>query len=188
MKSFVYRLVPSSNSFQALETPDAMEALRSLFESPRRVGKRWRRFVARFDGEKQRTRPIGDFPSWAGFPLVASARAWEALAPLVSARVEALPLVVRHGGKDLPYFVLHVLDVVDCLDREHAVLDWMPAKGDRDAYVFAIDEYSFVRTKIHGHEMFRIPEKPNEIFCSQQARDTIVASKLRGLRLTEIAL
>ncbi len=187
-RSRIYRLEPDSDYFQSLHAPDPMEDLRMLFTSDKRMGKRWGRFVARFDGDKPRSRAVGDFPSWATYPLVVSAPGWDALTPLISSVVEALPFVVRHRTRELPYFVMHVLDVVDCLDRREAELHWVPEEAWRPPYVFAINKYAFVPGRVQGHEIFRIPEKPDEVFCSEAVRHRIVGAKLRGLRMNAIPL
>src|SRR5689334_17639452 len=89
-----------------------------------------------------------DFPSFlfcTHVPIF-SARALEALHPLMAGRVEALPL----AGVPQPYFAVHVLDLVDCLDYDKSQLTQYPAGSwvNLDKPVFRMDQ-------IEGKHIFR---------------------------------
>jgi hypothetical protein len=93
-----------------------------------------------------------DFPSLmlSRFLPIFSARALEALYPLIAGSVEALPIACVPQPLPQPYFAIHVLDLVDCLDYDKSQLTGVPAGAwaNIDRPVFRMDQ-------IEGKHIFR---------------------------------
>jgi hypothetical protein len=144
-----------------------------------RVGSRWRPIpVYRYRGSPRRKYAglaVDFHHSDVGWTAI-SEHALEVIRPLVGDAVEALPLeVVDHPEQR--YYVLHVVDLVDCLDREHV-------EGRRiaeDAYT-DITQYAFRPGTTDGHHLFRLPEIPLTVnLASEEFKQLVEANGLRGL-------
>lgn len=113
----------------------------------------------------------GDFPP-VGIECVMSHRAYKVLAPLIAESVEQLAIDVPGGGLTL----LHVLDVVDCLDENGSQLFRLP-----DEKILFVHQYRFDESLTRGHHIFRIPQTRGiEILVSEEFRETVRAAGLKG--------
>ena len=93
-----------------------------------------------------------DFPSvmLSRYIPIFSARALEALYPLIAGSVEALPIACVPQPLPQPYFAIHVLDLVDCLDYDKSQLT-----GVRAGAWANIDKPVFRMDQIEGKHIFR---------------------------------
>jgi len=111
--------------------------------------------------------------------LVVSERAVQILQPLMSDKVQILPIDYE-GTKTL--YVLNVINVVDCLDYEKSKIRRM-----RDGTVSEIDEFAFDYSKVSQHDIFKIPEKIwSTVFVSDKFKATVEENGLIGFKFTEV--
>ena len=113
-----------------------------------------------------------DFTMYEG-ALVFNAHAVSVLSPLMGSAVELLPLRCEEGE----FWVLNVLRVLDCLDRERSVFTyWQNGK------IKGVREYVFQTGCLEGRTIFRMPEDNYAIiYVSQVFKDLVDEHDLRGL-------
>jgi hypothetical protein len=126
-------------------------------------------------GKRKHRGEAVDFHSCELGDIAVSERTLQAISPLVGDAFEALPLeVVDHPEQR--YFILHVVKLVDCLDRERT-------QGHRmgDGYT-EIRKWEFRSGTTEGHHLFRVPEQPlGPNLCSAEFKRLVESSGLVGL-------
>lgn len=115
----------------------------------------------------------GDFPCIGGAVPVFTERAVKTLRPLIGDSVEILPLVCDED--DL--YIINVIDVVDCLDRERSKLKFFSSGA-----VMRVEHYVFVEEALRGKHIFKIPERPVAVFVSDAFKFVVEGEGLEGLR------
>ncbi len=96
-------------------------------------------------------RPKGDTPGLSSHIPVFSRRAVEILGDLLKDSGELLPITCE--GED--YFLFNVTRLVDALDEDASGLERLST-----GRIMAIDRYSFVKSKLMGVDIFKLPQKP----------------------------
>ena len=129
----------------------------------------------------QSRKRLGDYPGIAslGVPVV-SRRFLNALAPLISDKVEALPLGVF---KRAEYFVLNVLDAVDAIDQEQSkyyASEYLPRGSLREAV--------YKPGTLEGRHFFRVDltapggkTSYSEVLASEEFRQAVAQHELLGV-------
>ncbi len=117
-----------------------------------------------------RVRQFNDYPSSLGLPVF-SPKAVEALSDLLEANGELLPLNSELGR----YFVFNTTTIVD-------VLNLKKSQSDR----LDIWRYAFFARKLKGLSIFRIPEKPNHIYVTEEFVRRAEAADLRGMDFKKV--
>lgn len=171
----VYRIVPDSNTYDALlaASPEDRKRLDALKGKPR--GAPWQPARVVLDPVGQ----PGDFPSLRRELPVFTERAWEALRPLVGPSVEALPL----AGTAEPLYAIHVLDVADCLDHSRSKIQWYPS-----GLLMWVDEYAFKEGYLGDRHLFKLRETAGiEVLASETFRELVESNNLKGLIFQKIA-
>jgi hypothetical protein len=145
----------------------------------RRMAERWKPIpVTRYRRSHRRNAGLAvDFHACDIGRTAISERALQAISPLVGSVVEALPLeIVDHPEQR--YYVLHVVDVIDCLDHERT-------RGRRiaeDAYT-EINQYAFRPGTTDGHHLFRVREMPlGPNLASEEFKQLVESHGLVGLK------
>jgi uncharacterized protein DUF1629 len=129
---------------------------------------------------KNRGKPV-DFPSLMGLGLAFSERALEVLDPLVSQSIEALPLDCVNCGQD-KFFVINVLDVVDCLDVPRCIYE-----EAHPGYFLWIDRYAFRPGSVEGHHIFKVPQQiVGSVLVSPEFKRRVEESGLVGAVFREV--
>jgi hypothetical protein len=137
----------------------------------------WKPFAVIVNSE--RPGPVSDFPMLFVGPPIFSERAWQVLSPLIGAEVEALPIAHPRG----PHFAIHVLSIVDALDRERSRIRWSPPDNN---YISDVEEHVWKPCAVEGHHMFRIPETADiRVYLSEEFRRLVEANGLKGLEFRE---
>jgi hypothetical protein len=104
------------------------------------------------------------------------------LEPLIGYCCESLP-IIHPTGK--PYFIIHVMDTIDCLDEEQSEL----RRSQIDQRVNRIFKYSFKSEMLTGKHIFKLPLKScGELIVDENFRKTVEASKLKGLLFTQLPM
>ncbi|MFN7139667.1 MAG: imm11 family protein [Limisphaerales bacterium] len=83
----------------------------------------------------------------------------------------------------LPYYLMIVDRVIDCLDRDRSEIKSFPGDPTK---IMAIKRY-VLRKEAFGHfEIFRIPEHPTRVFVTESVKERIEASSLAGFGFTNV--
>ncbi|MDM5190331.1 hypothetical protein QUF99_24205 [Bacillus sp. DX4.1] len=126
-----------------------------------------------------------DFPHfWGeiGTPMV-SEKAKQFLGPTLGNNVEFLPLIHNVTGE--VYYIINVLNAIDAIDYEKAIL-----KKLRSGLVIDFKKYVFLPNMVKNQTIFKV--YLNEIlyipsvFVSDEFRNTILKSDLKGFEFVEV--
>jgi hypothetical protein len=128
----------------------------------------------------------GDFPSVSNYrrvPMI-SQRAWQAIRSLVGYCCEALP-VDHPSGR--PYFILHVMETIDCLDTEASEVSRSEI-GDKR--INRIYRYAFKDSLLNGKKhIFKLPLMcGGELIIDDHFRRAVEKNGLCGLRFRELPM
>jgi hypothetical protein len=116
-----------------------------------------------------------DIPGLHPSAPVLSEQAVESLKDLIKVSVEILPLKCRKGN----YFVLNVVDVIDCIDYDNSVFKRFP---DSNKIMF-FEKYSFVPGRIQGKTIFKIVDEPTKtVFVSDVFKERVLSIGLKGFK------
>jgi len=96
-----------------------------------------------------KSKRLKDFISFALCAPTVSERAMTALKPLIGPFSEFLPLIRL---KNVDYYAINVLLVVDCVDRENSRILYSPHDPDR---ILTVSEYRFIELKIPDAPIFK---------------------------------
>jgi hypothetical protein len=126
----------------------------------------------------------GDFPSLTNYDMipVMTQRAWTLLRPVIGSYCEPLPIV--HPSRK-PYFIVHVMYTVDCLDLARSVFTRNPTTGR----INRIHRYALESEMLRGAHMFKLPlECGAELLVDEEFREAVQANGMGGLQFKEISI
>lgn len=136
----------------------------------------WSAPATRIVGKK---RPLPDFLSWKLSAPVLSMRAVEALRPIVGTAAEFLPLIEI---RNVPFFVMNVTLLVDCLDIERSDVTFRSDQPDRVLNVF---RHVFLPERLPGSPIFKVVTDPGLVFVSRPFVEVVIAHRLSGARFAD---
>lgn len=172
----VYSL-ETHDDVQLLDADVAWQAtvLRTLGRGVRHQGV-WRpvRVTRLRKPRKRRTEALCDFTaigSSVDVPAL-SARAKGVVAPLLGEGAEWLPL----SFDETDYWLLNILTLVDALDLDKSVIRTLP-----NGKVLNIDTYAFRWEAIEREWLFKVPQHPYRVLCSERFRSVAASEQLTGL-------
>jgi len=96
-----------------------------------------------------KSKRLKDFISFALCAPTVSERAKAALEPLIGPFCEFLPLIRL---KNVDYYAINVLLVVDCVDRENSRILYSPTDPER---ILTVSEYRFIKSRIPDAPIFK---------------------------------
>jgi hypothetical protein len=88
--------------------------------------------------------------------------------------VEFLPLGDIRG---VPYFVLNVVNVIDCLDKNRSDIFYSPSFPEK---ILNVHQYVFKNIPIDG-PIFKVPEDITEIFVTDKFTNMILKNGITGV-------
>lgn len=119
-----------------------------------------------------RVRRDNDYPCInLSFPAF-SARACDALSDLLLASGELLPISHRIGE----YYFFNITKVLDALNRTKSKCLWHEPPN----IVLSVQRHEFFRSRLAGASVFRCYEDPMSVFVTEEFRDRVMESNLRG--------
>ena len=119
----------------------------------------------------------GDFPSLHDCPAlpVFSQRAWDVLRRVIDCRWEALPIIHPSGR---PFYIIHVMETIDCLDVEHSE----GVKRYDDGDVMDVERYSFRTEMLAGKHIFKLSlQTMGRLLVDDVFREAVERNGLKGL-------
>lgn len=108
-------------------------------------------------------------------------------APFVSRRVRdnlmcqiSTDAEFRSIGKlrGIEYFVMNVINLVDCLNRERSTIRWSRETRSR---IVAVDQFAFHTDRIPNAFLFKVPEDTGKIFGTERFVDLVRAHRFTGV-------
>lgn len=137
----------------------------------------WPRKMKRYDDA-----PLGDYISkLSGDVLIMRRTVIEILRPVLG-NIEILPLDCDFGD----YWAVNILDVLDCIDYNHAEVKRFPKKNEYETpRIMRFINYAFHPDKIQGHHVFKIVDCPkaaifvDETFLNEIAKHDITGFKCK---------
>jgi hypothetical protein len=109
-----------------------------------------------------------------------SQRALDLITPLVGDKVEALPLECV-DRPERRYYLLNLIDLVDCLDLERSELYWDKYENTSE-FIRWVYRYAFKPGSTDGHHLFRIVQRPmGSVLVSEEFKQLYEAHDLVGL-------
>ena len=116
----------------------------------------------------------GDFPSFFAIGVIFSERALQVLSPVIQNSVQVIPLQCEEGR----LYLIHVTDVVDCLDLERSVVDYILGGN----LISHVEHYEFKDLELlEGKGIFTIQGLRASTFVTDAFKDLIEEHDLRGL-------
>jgi hypothetical protein len=129
--------------------------------------------VTRVRADERKDFKQSDFPWLGSHALVLSKPAVEALADIMAANGELLPLIDA-GGMEL--FVFNAR-VVDALDEKRSRLVRFPGTQQ----IMRVDRHSLVPEVVAPLDIFRLPHKASPTYVSERFIERVRSAELRGL-------
>lgn len=117
-----------------------------------------------------------------GMP-VASQRAAELFARVAPGDVQVIPVTV--DGRSEPYFILHALHAIECVDeaRSRGIRRWTEEDGrpDRIGEYHGFDALAIDPSRVAGHHFFRVARWLVSLIVSDHLRRELERANLTGL-------
>lgn len=132
-----------------------------------------------------KSKKIADFMYWTPASIVASQKAVDLLAPIVSPYVEVLPLECGWGN----YYILNVTHLIDCIN--YAESEYIPFGDGKTPYgaprVLMITKHVFFADRISGIPIFKDVNRPKiPLYVSDAFVDCVEANGLKGLKFNMV--
>lgn len=180
----LYSYDPASSDFDGmLLFDDDRENILDLHYESRSVAEEWLP-ISVSDALDLRTGVTGDFPTLVDYGKIPifSARAWEALKPLIGYCCEALP--IKHPSGEA-YFLINVLEIIDALDEKRSIVDRNSVTGR----ISRVIKYSFHLDKIKDKHIFKLPLQSGAgLIVDAGFRDAVEKAGLRGLKFKPLPM
>lgn len=165
----VYRYSPNGDAFNQLRmlSTERWGFGRTLIG--RRLAQEWTPLEVEI--EKRKKKP--DFYDLFLVPVF-NRRALEVFQPLLSGRIEALPLAIKDSNEQL--YLIHVLDILDCFDYARATYEAEEGLPPR------ITTYRFKSRCIGDRLLFRLHETWSaEVLITDAFAKVVAENNLKGL-------
>lgn len=144
------------------------------FQGQRLAGS-WRTVKAWFlVFERGKRKPIPELDMILGEALACSDRALSVLSGQIRSDVEILPINVI----DHKYWVLNIINVVDCLDEGKVTYD---RKGNENL------SRCFNKEPLVNVSLFKTPERLGDIFATERFYDEVISNSISGLEFRNVA-
>jgi hypothetical protein len=179
----IYAIKAEPDNYDSLLLKDANDWERTIQLNGKPLGSAWKPLFCKRDPAHEpanRGKPV-DITSLNGLALVFSKRALDTLAPLVGSSIEALPLEL-----DCPlgeFYVINVLELVDCLDESRAEIERFPKGGK----IMAVDKYAFKPGCTDGKHIFKLAGfEMGDVLVSEEFKRLVQGRKLVGTRFKAV--
>ena len=173
----IYRYIADSDKYECISVAREHRRLLEAFCDGKSLTDTWKPIPVQVDSS---VGGPGDFPSLDCHAPVFSERAWLALEPLVGNSAEALPLIYP---RDRHYFVINVLDLVNCLDDARSEI-----VRYSDGGISHVRAYTFAVVRTANKHFFKIPETSGpEVLVSDRFISAVESNGLKGLIFKKLA-
>lgn len=173
----IYKIVPNVDDYQSLLAADEALAGSGLlaFNGRSKKGDWPNPLLAMLDNVEA---PEPDVLDLGAGNLVFHGRSQELMRAKLHDYCELLPVKwAGHEGE-----VVNVVSLSDCLDSERT--KWVI--GRESGKRIRVEKFEFIRAKIPNRLIFKIPERPFELFCTDQFKNLLESHKIIGVDLEPV--
>lgn len=166
----IWHLIADVNNYESLTTLN-QEDWEKLKLDGKKLGNSWSPLAVSVIEESKKS----DTPGLSSGAPVLSPRAISVLRELIGDVVEELPLVCSSSE----YYIINVLDVVDCIDYEKAEFK----RFEHSGRIMRFIKYAFKPECVKGKHIFKIiDELVRRPFVSDEFRNRVIESGLVGFK------
>ena len=91
--------------------------------------------------------------------------------------------IFRLKNENKIFYVINVIDVIDCLDYEKSELKLFPSSGR----VMRVIKYAFRTEKLKNATIFKLPEFPNGIsYVTEEFKKIVEENNITGFKFKEL--
>ncbi|QHW31023.1 hypothetical protein GZH47_09260 [Paenibacillus rhizovicinus] len=120
-----------------------------------------------------------DFPRMIPGILLLGNKSLQKIEPLINQNVEFLNV----ENDEMAIMVCNVITVIDCIDYERSEPTYFKSTGRLSGF----DKISFYPERVKDVPIFKAPETTStEIYVSDEFRELVLMSKLKGLQFVEV--
>lgn len=122
-----------------------------------------------------------------GWPIL-SEKAAKLFSGLIKNDIQMLPIKILN--KDTrqaidEYFVLNILSLIEALDLENSVYNYVITEGKKE---LAVIKYGIKETKVIDHHIFRLKESPFAIFVSKEFKKVAEDNTMLGMEFLKVKM
>lgn len=118
--------------------------------------------------------PKGDFPALSGIEVIFSARALQAVMPLIQQSVQ----IIRLQCEEDELYLIHVVDSIDCLDLRRSTVDYVLG----GSLISHVTHYEFKNLELlEGKGIFKIQGVRVSTFVTDAFKALVEEYNLQGL-------
>lgn len=164
-----YRFIPDVEKYHSFVLANEIPyAILDPLDEANPIEKKWTSVQVKLEKSYE----MGDFAYLRpGVPVVSSS-ALEILRPIISVDVEFLPINLESE----PFFAIHVLTTLDCLDMKRSEIVRFPSGGIMD-----IDKFVLKAGCVAEHAMFRLKKAESKyVFVSDEFKSVVTKNNLKG--------
>ncbi|MED2840294.1 hypothetical protein P4255_22825 [Bacillus wiedmannii] len=168
-------------TFQLLNYEEDKKYFKTSFNSMVSLSDSWTpQFIEVTDEGKSSDSPI--FWGKSGVQII-SEKAKNVLEPIVGDTIEFLPLIHKQTNKK--YYAMHVLRVLEALDTNKTIFDKLSS-----GLIIGCKKFVFIPYVVQDEPIFKLKINgkvhPNYLLVSDQFKNAIVESELKGFQFTEV--
>ncbi|RTE02241.1 imm11 family protein [Paenibacillus whitsoniae] len=170
----IWKLSGSTDESINLERYDEHKGIIDILRTGEPFEGNWKKLKVASIGHSDNS----DSPDWiSGIPVFTD-HAVQILNDFLEGIVQILPL--EHNSKKLN--AINVTNLVDCLNVDRSVI-----RSAANGIIIQIKKYTFFQEPLLNQHIFKIPQqKSAPVFVSDQFRERVIETKLRGFEFTEV--
>jgi len=124
-------------------------------------------------------KPIGDVFSVEVSSFILNEKSYKILYPYLKNHSQ----IFRLKNENKIFYVINVIDVIDCLDYEKSELKLFPSSGR----VMRVIKYAFRTEKLKNASIFKLPEFPNSIsYVTEEFKKIVEDNNITGFKFKEL--
>jgi len=169
------------NHYMPLQLIDPQDKLKDLSFDGSLFGASWKPLLVELVDESPYL--CGDFATLETVlgVLVCNEKAITCLLPCLNEEIEILPLTVVNHSES--YFIINILNVVDCLNEARSRIIRSVFSGR----IIAIEEYDFFDAKINNALLFKVPQVVRKtVFSTSAFKGIVQDNRLSGLEFRPV--
>lgn len=102
--------------------------------------------------------------------------------------IEFLPITFKNENFFSKYYLMNILKNISCFDFEKSEYTKLPIDifPDQQDLIFSIEKLEFKYEAINNRNIFRMSEKPTDIYISSEIKKFIIDNEYKGFSFEEI--
>lgn len=102
--------------------------------------------------------------------------------------IEFLPVIFKNKNFSSKYYLMNILHNINCFDFDKSKYTKLPIEifPDQQDLIFSIEKLEFKYEAINNRNIFRMSEKPIEVYVSEEIKKFIFENEYVGFTFEEI--